>query len=130
MYIVYQDINYPCNYQVTKQSITYGNLPDVFPVAVEGEILLYSNGGLLRKKDNTKNYLRVVRSGNVLTLTNIPELVEPEEPEVPAEPIPSLEERVVILEEELAESKAKNAILEAQLTNTQLALCEVYELVI
>lgn len=130
MYVKYQGIDYPCKSQITNRSIMYSDLPDVFPEIVEGEIILYYDSGLVRRKDNTKNYLRVVRSRNVLTLTNIPESIEheqPDDPVIPIEPTLSLEDRVATLEAELEESKARNAELEAQLTDTQLALCEVYE---
>ena len=124
MYIKYKDIKYSCGCIVSRQSIVYTGLSENFSVPVEGEIVLCANDGFVMRKDNTTDYLRQTFSNGTLTLTNLP---EPTEPEAPIEPIPSLEDRILTLETELEEAKAKNAELETQLTDTQLALCEVYE---
>lgn len=126
MYIKYNDINYSCKCNIGKNSITYTNLPDDFPNVVEGEIVLCANDGFVMRTDNTTDYLRQVIGNGRLVLTNIPEIKLSE----PVEVTPTLEERMLTLEAELEESKAKNEILEAQVTDTQLALCEVYEMIL
>lgn len=123
MYIKYNNINYPCGCIARTNSITYTNLPDDFPNVVEGEIILCANNGFVMRTDNTANYLRQVFKNNQLILTNTPEIkVDTTTPKPP-----SLFDRIATLEAELEESKAQNKILETQLTDTQLALCEVYE---
>ena len=123
MYIKYKETQYPCICYLAQKAITYHNLPENFPIPVEGEITLCANNGFVMRVDKVENYLRQTFKNGVLTLTNLPEV----KIVVPEVTTPTLEERVVSLETELAEAKATNAILEEQLTNTQLALCELYE---
>ena len=127
MYILYKNQNYPCDYIITENFIDCHNLPETFPLEVSGPIYFYADTGFLRRSDNTENYKRVIRYDDVLTLTNLDEPTPPEDDPDPVDPAPSLEERVQLLEIEVAQEKAKSARLEEELTYTQLALVEVYE---
>ena len=123
MYIKYNNQEYPCVCQPSKKVVSYHNLPESFPSPVEGEITLCANNGFIMRVDKVENYLRQTFKNGVLTLTNLPEV----KIVIPEVTTPTLAERVASLETELAEAKTANATLEKQLTNTQLALCELYE---
>lgn len=123
MYIKYNNGQYPCVCRPSKNTIIYRGLPENFSAPVEGEITLCANNGFIMRVDKVENYLRQTFKNGVLTLTNLPEV----KIVIPEVTTPTLAERVASLEIELAEAKTANAILEEQLTNTQLALCELYE---
>lgn len=123
MYILYKDTQYPCVCRPYKNTIIYRGLPENFSSPVEGEIILCADDGFIMRTDKVEKYLRQTFKNGVLTLTNLPEV----KIVIPEVTTPTLEERVASLETELAEAKTANATLEEQLTNTQLALCELYE---
>lgn len=85
MYIVYKNTKYPCKCRPS-ETMRYSELPDDFPVPVEGEIALYADDDFLLRIDNTSDYLRQAFENGVLTLTNEPEPEPAPEPELtPAE---------------------------------------------
>jgi hypothetical protein len=63
--------------------ITYRGLPEDFPSPVSGEIKLCASDGFVLRTDVAEDYLRQTFEDGVLTLTNLPEPVEPD----PIEPI-------------------------------------------
>lgn len=87
MYIKYNYNDYPCKCVISKDTISYKNLPDNFPASVKGEITLYSDDGQVMRTDNTANYNKQSYADGVLTLTNRPdptpiELIEPTPTEI------------------------------------------------
>jgi hypothetical protein len=82
MYITYKETKYPCKCS-PGASITYRGLPADFPHPVSGAIRLYANDGFHLRTDFAEDYLRQTFEEGVLTLTNLPEPVEPD----PIEPI-------------------------------------------
>ncbi len=105
MHLEYNDMNYPCKCRPSA-TMVYRGLPDDFPTPVEGEIKLCSDDGFVMRTDNTADYLRQTFENGTLTLTNVPEPVEEEEPEYTETPKPTLKQRVTELETQLAESDA------------------------
>ena len=97
MYIKYNGTNYQCKCN-PGSTMRYRGLPDDFPAPVTGEITLCADDGFVMRTDNPADYLRQTFEDGVLTLTNEPEPVEPEEP---VEPNPTLGTRVSALEEAL-----------------------------
>lgn len=97
MYISYNRKNYPCKCRIG-DAVYYRGLPDDFPAPVTGEITLCADDGFVMRTDNPSDYLRQTFDDGVLTLTNEPEPVEPEEP---VEPQSTLGDRVFVLEEAL-----------------------------
>ena len=80
MYITYDGLNYPCKCRPSA-TMRYSGLPNDFPAPVEGEVILCANDGFILRTDNSADYLRQTFENGVLTLTNVPEPVEPTEPE-------------------------------------------------
>lgn len=101
MYIELSGAKYPCSCYPFNESMVYSGLPDDFPSPVEGEIALCADDGFVMRTDNPADYLRQTFEGGVLTLTNDPEPVVPEEPTEPVDPQPTLGDRVSALEEAL-----------------------------
>ena len=103
MYIKYNNNDYPCTCQPSKNTVIYRGLNEDFPYPASGEIILCANDGFVMRTDNTADYLRQTFENGVLTLTNIPEPVEPAEPVEPEEPVEptdsDLEARVSAIEE-------------------------------
>ena len=93
MYIIYKSINYPCTCRPAA-TMVYKGLPNDFPVPVEGEIVLCADDGFVMRIDNIADYLRQTFEDGVLTLTNVPEPVEPEEPDYPVDPEPTQLDRI------------------------------------
>ncbi len=79
MYIKYNNNDYPCTCQPSKNTVIYRGLNEDFPYPASGEIILCANDGFVMRTDNTADYLRQTFENGVLTLTNLPE-VEPIEP--------------------------------------------------
>ena len=79
MYIKYNNTDYPCTCQPSKNTVIYRGLESDFPYPASGEIILCANDGFVMRTDNTSDYLRQTFKNGVLTLTNLPE-VEPIEP--------------------------------------------------
>ena len=79
MYIRYNNNDYPCTCQPSKNTVIYRGLNDDFPYPANGEIVLCANDGFVMRTDNTADYLRQTFENGVLTLTNTPE-IEPTEP--------------------------------------------------
>ena len=102
MYILYKETKYNCECHPSTTMI-YRGLPEDFPVPVEGIIALCADDGFVMRVDNPADYLRQIFEDGVLTLTNVPEPVEPEEPIEPVDPETTLEKRVSVLEESSAE---------------------------
>lgn len=73
MYIKYEGQNYPCKCTILTDTISYNDLPETFPEAVQGEIVLCADDGFEMRTDNTENYLRQTFGKGTLTLTNVPE---------------------------------------------------------
>lgn len=88
MYILYNATKYPCKCRPGK-TMRYSGLPEDFPAPVSGEIGLYADDDFLMRTDNPEDYLRQTFEDGVLTLTNVPEPVDPVEPVAPE---PSTEE--------------------------------------
>ena len=65
-----------------------------------GPIQMYRDDGFLMAEDDTGDYARQTYAGGTLTMTNVP---EPEAPEEPGEPAPTLDQRVTTLEADTAE---------------------------
>lgn len=84
MYINYNGTKYSC-FCRPASTMTYKGLPDDFPAPVDGEIQLCADDGFIMRVDNSGDYLRQIFEDGVLTLTNVPEPVEPE-PEPESEP--------------------------------------------
>ena len=78
MYIKYNETNYPCNCNINSNTVQYIGLPEDFPAPVSGDIVLCANDGFELRTDAVENYLRQIFDNGVLTLTNLPEPVEPE----------------------------------------------------
>jgi hypothetical protein len=90
MYIIYNNIKYPCTCRPSN-AMVYRGLPDDFPAPVDGEISLCADDGFTLRKDNATDYLRQTFEDGVLVLTNEPEpIIEPE---------PTIDERVTDLED-------------------------------
>lgn len=100
MYISYKSTNYPCGARVGA-TMVYTGLPEDFPAPVDSEMILYRDDGFELRRDDPGDYLRQTFEGGVLTLTNEPEPTPGPEPE-PEEPEPDLEERVTVVEEDVA----------------------------
>lgn len=83
MYITYKETNYPCSCRPSA-TMVYRGLPKDFPAPVDGEIILCADDGFVMRTDNPADYLRQTFEDGVLTLTNAPEPVTPEEPPKPA----------------------------------------------
>lgn len=82
MYIKYNESNYPCKCNISKTTVTYKGLPEDFPHPVDGILTLCADDGFILRMDNSADYLRQTFSNNTLTLTNMPEVVVPDEPVV------------------------------------------------
>jgi hypothetical protein len=67
-------------------------LPADFPHPVSGEIRLYANDGFHLRTDVAEDYLRQTFEEGVLTLTNLPEPVEPDPIPEPTEDEPTTAE--------------------------------------
>ncbi len=78
MYIKYNEVNYKCDCGINRDTIRYVGLPEDFPAPVSGDIVLCANDGFELRTDTVENYLRQTFDNGVLTLTNLPEPVEPE----------------------------------------------------
>lgn len=101
MYIKYQETKYPCECYPFFNFVVYSGLPEDFPAPTVGEITLCADDGFVMRTDNPADYLRQTFENGILTLTNQPEPVAPEEPTEPVEPQPTLGDRVSALEEAL-----------------------------
>lgn len=129
MYILYQDVKYPCICRPS-ETMVYRGLPEDFPVPVSGEIVLCADDGFVMRTDNTADYLRQTFESGVLTLTNIPEPVKDEEEvDYTETTAPPLKERVATLEESMA--SLEDALCEMDAANAEAiaaiedALCEL-----
>lgn len=92
MYIRYNEKNYPCGCNVNLNTIQYMGLPEDFPAPVSGDIVLCANDEFVMRTDKVEDYLRQTFDNGVLTLTNLPEPVEPDEPIEPTEDEPTTAE--------------------------------------
>lgn len=86
MYIKYDGKEYPCKCVITNETICYKDLPENFPNAVSGEIVLCADDEFEMRADNTKDYARQTFDNGTLVLTNLPEPEVVEEPETQPEP--------------------------------------------
>jgi hypothetical protein len=86
VYIKYNETNYPCDCNITLATIQYIGLPEDFPAPVSGDIVLCANDGFVIRTDKVEDYLRQTFEDGVLTLTNLPEPVEPDPIEPTGEP--------------------------------------------
>lgn len=93
MYIAYKGTKYPVQCRPSA-TMTYRGLPDNFPAPVSGRIDLCADDGFVLRTDMAEDYLRQTFEGGVLTLTNVPVPVEPEEP---VEQEPTADELIDIL---------------------------------
>ena len=91
MYITYKEIKYPCKCSPSA-AITYSGLPADFPHPVSGAIRLYANDGFHLRTDVAEDYLRQTFEDGTLTLTNLPEPVEPDPIPEPTEDEPTTAE--------------------------------------
>ena len=125
MYILYNDVKYPCKCKPAS-TMRYSGLPEDFPAPVSGEIALCADDGFVLRTDKVEDYLRQTFEGGVLTLTNIP---EPEPQPEPEEPAPTLEERVSAMEESVAAIEdamcEMDSANEERLAGIEDALCEL-----
>ena len=92
MYIEYKETNYHCDCNVNLDTIQYIGLPGDFPAPVSGDIVLCANDGFVMRTDKVEDYLRQTFDNGVLTLTNLPEPVKPDEPIEPTEDEPTTAE--------------------------------------
>lgn len=131
MYIVYNEVQYPCTCRPSATMVYHG-LPNDFPAPVSGTIMLCADDGFVMRTDIVEDYLRQTFTNGVLTLTNIPKPVIPERVEDPAyeenryptvkERLRTLEESNAALEDALCEMDAANSEAIAVIEN---ALCEL-----
>lgn len=92
MYIIYNNIKYPCKCRPS-DTMVYRGLPEDFPAPVSGEIVLCADDGFTLRKDNTADYLRQTFEDGTLVLTNEPE-PEPVEEETEEERPPTAFEQL------------------------------------
>lgn len=85
MYLTYNNKNYPCTCR-PGAAMVYRGLPEDFPAPVTGELTLCANDGFVMRTDRAEDWLRQTFEGGVLTLTNLPEPVEPAPEPEPVEP--------------------------------------------
>lgn len=86
MYLTYNNTKYPCTCR-PGAAMVYRGLPEDFPAPVTGKLTLCANDGFVMRTDRAEDWLRQTFEGGVLTLTNLPEPVEPApEPEPTPEP--------------------------------------------
>lgn len=93
MYININNVHYPCTCDARR--VWPVRFTGDVPTAVSGVITLCADDGFVLREDDCADWLRVVLSGDTLTLTNEPE-------PVPVDPVP--DDTVQVAQEDIVAS--------------------------